>query len=230
MAALTSENLSDEFLKAFLPETLFLLEGEQITTVPEAEAAVPTPAVPQHAATAPQPEAIPQPAAAPKAEPVAPPAHVVPPSVPQKHVTDLPKIPKVELPVKPKAFEVLGQNKKGVAILVTLPAQEFQALPNLQFLTKILSAIGLQPADVAFVNNVSGQLASFEELTKALQVNYIISFASRVTTDLPHDKFTLYNPVTVGTVPIVFSQSLAVLDKDVEQKKLLWGALQQVFL
>lgn len=230
MAALTSDNLSDEFLKAFLPETLYLVEGETIAPAPEAEAAVPSPATPPPAATAPQPDVTPQPAVAPKAEPVTAPAQVVPPSVSQKHVTDLPKIPKVEAPVKPKAFEVLGQNKKGVAILVTLPPQEFQALPNLQFLTKILSAIGLQPADVAFVNNVSGQLASYEELTKALQVNYIISFASRVTTDLPHDKFTLYNPVTVGTVPIVFSQSLAVLDGDQEQKKLLWGALQRVFL
>ncbi|WP_114778876.1 hypothetical protein [Botryobacter ruber] len=127
-------------------------------------------------------------------------------------------------------FDIIGSNGKGVVVLVTLPDAAFRALPQQEFLRKILQAIGLSPADVAFVNNVSGQVAQFEALEAALEVSYIISFASRIDTQHPHEKFMLYKPVVVDQVPIVFSQSLAVLDTDQEQKKLLWNALRQVFL
>ena len=69
----------------------------------------------------------------------------------------------------------------------------------------------------------------FEELQQTLQVNYILSFASRVESNLPHEKFTLYNPVMLGSVPIVFSHALLDIEKDQEKKRLLWGALQKVF-
>ncbi len=115
-------------------------------------------------------------------------------------------------------------------MLVTLPDTEFMGLPQLGFLQKILGAIGLKPADVAYVNNLSGETARFEDLQQELELNYIISFASRLDTEQPHEKFKLYSPATIGTVPIVFSQSLKMLENDVEHKKLLWGALQKVFL
>ncbi|MFD2244803.1 hypothetical protein [Pontibacter ruber] len=210
MGHLAAEDLNPEFLKNFLSETLYLLPDEEVSASVQQEA-VPLPIAEVEAPAV-------------EVQPVTPAAQNVPAAA------AIPKLPKLEAPVAvPKKFEVIGENQKGVVVLVTLPAAEFQALPQLQFLQKILFAIGLTPADVAFVNNVSGAIARFEELVKATQVNYIISFASRVDTDLPHDKFTLYNPVVVGQVPIVFSQSLAVLDKDQEHKKLLWNALKQVF-
>ncbi len=206
---LRAEEMNGAFLKHFLPETVFLLKEEEAFINHVQEQPVPS-----------------------SGSPLEPEVHVAASAetaVPAHKPADLPKIPKVET-VVPPSFNVTGENKKGVVVLVTLPQDEFQKLPQLGFLTKILGAIGLQPADVAYANNVSGKLARFEELTTQIPVNYIISFASRVDTDLPHEKFTLYNPVTVGKVPIVFSQSLAVLDKDQEQKKLLWGALKAVFL
>jgi len=139
-------------------------------------------------------------------------------------------IPELPVAAAVKKYALLGENRRGVVVLVTLPEQEFGQLPQLEFLQKILSAIGLQSADVAYANNISGQTARFEELQAELQVNYLISFGSRLDTDLPHDRFTLYAPVRLGNVPLVFSQPLAMLERDVEQKKLLWNALKQAFL
>ena len=201
MAGLQAEELNNEFLKNFLPETIFLVEGDvPVSIVPETKAAVPE--VPE------QPETVVAAAPIAKATPA------------------IPKLPKQEAPAN---YKVIGENRKGVAVLVTIPDAEFQQLPQLEFLNKILAAIGLQPTDVAYVNNVSGKIAEFEELQQALQVNYILSFASRVDSNLPHEKFTLYNPVTLGSVPIVFSHALVDIENDQDKKRLLWGALQKVF-
>ncbi|AKD04635.1 hypothetical protein POKO110462_10915 [Pontibacter korlensis] len=210
-------DISAEFLKNFIPETVYLVEGEIPVSAPEETSSVPVQPVEVHTelnATSP--------------------ATVAAPAVPEAPVGKtpapaLPKFPKKEASPLQQKYKITGQNQKGVAILVTLPDDEFAQLPQLQFLQKILSAIGLRPEDVAYVNNVSGSIALFEDLLQHLQVNYIISFASRIDTALPHEKFTLYNPVTVGNIPVVFSQALNMLEHNVEHKKLLWGALQKVF-
>lgn len=218
MAALTPEQMNTEFLRHFMPETLYLIEEDQVSvmsapeTVPAAavsEQVVSVNAKVQASETAVEETSAPTPPSAPAAA--------------------IPKLPKVETTPLPKSFDVIGDNRKGLIVLVTLPDADFKALPQSQFLIKILAAIGFGPSDVAYVNNVSGAITKFETLRETMQTNYIISFASRLDTDLPHEKFTLYNPVSVDKVPVVFSQSLAVLDGDQEQKKLLWGALQRVF-
>jgi hypothetical protein len=218
MAALTPEQLNAEFLRQFMPETLYLIDEDQ---VPVVTAPAPAPV----ATVIPAAQEIPV-SEKPVAEEAIQAPAPLPPSAP---VAAIPKLPKVEITPLPKTFDVIGENRKGLIILVTLPDDAFKTLPQSLFLTKILAAIGFGPADVAFVNNVSGAIAKFEALRETTQTNYVISFASRLDTDLPHEKFTLYNPVPVDGVPIVFSQSLAVLDGDQEQKKLLWGALQRVF-
>jgi len=205
MAGLHAEELSNEFLKNFIPETIFLVEGDvPVTIVPETEAATPV--------TLPQPETI------------------VTSTPDTKETPAIQKLSQPETLTHPAKFSVIGENVKGVAVLVTIADEEFRKLPQLVFLNKILQAIGLQPTDVAYVNNVSGANTLFEDLKQALQVNYILSFASRVESNLPHEKFTLYNPVKLGGVPIVFSHALADLENDQEKKKLLWGALQKTFL
>lgn len=207
MTGLSAEELNAAFFRSFMPETIFVIPGEE-----------------EAAAIAMQEDSEVT-ASVPAEEVETPPATITPLHKP----APLPKIPKVE-PVIPASFVVKGENKKGVIILATLPPAAFENLPELEFLQKILAAIGLQKDDVAYANNVSGAFAQFEELSTQVQVKYVISFASRINTDIPHEKFTLYNPVVVGNVPIVFSQSLEVLDKDQEQKKQLWAALKQVFL
>ncbi|MEJ8756567.1 hypothetical protein WG947_06150 [Pontibacter sp. H259] len=192
-------------MKNFLPETIFLVDGEVPVPATPATESITSEAAP--IVTVPQPE-----------KPVAP-----------KAVPAIPKLPKTEAPAVPAKYKIIGENRKGIAVLVTIPDAQYQQLPQLEFLNKILAAIGLQPTDVAYVNNVSGELAVFEELQQALQVNYILSFASRVESNLPHEKFTLYNPAMLGSVPIVFSHALVDIEKDQDKKRLLWGALQKVF-
>ncbi|NDK54452.1 hypothetical protein [Pontibacter fetidus] len=204
MAGLQAEDLNNEFFKNFIPETIFLVEGDvPAPIVPEVETAAPVTVTKSETIVAPAPQ--------------------------PKATLAIPKLPKTDAPAQPAKYNVIGENSKGVAVLVTIADEEFRKLPQLEFLNKILAAIGLQPTDVAYVNNVSGKIAVFEELQQTLQVNYILSFASRVDSNLPHEKFTLYNPVKLGNVPIVFSHALADLEHDQEKKKLLWGALQKVF-
>lgn len=152
-------------------------------------------------------------------------------------IQEIPALPKVEKPTPPPAapadagkYLMIGENMKGVVVLVTLPDAAFRNLPQLPLLQKMLAAIGFKPEDVAYVNNVSGETAVFEDLLQLLPVKYIISFASRLDTNQPHEKFTLYNPVKVADVPVVFSQSLEVLERDIVHKKKLWAVFQQVFL
>ncbi|MBJ6120027.1 hypothetical protein JAO76_17605 [Pontibacter sp. BT310] len=205
MSGLQADELSSEFLKNFLPETIFLVDGEMTVPAPARQETI-----------KPEQPTIVEPVAAAK---------------PEAHIKDIPKLPEIPKEVTaPPKYKTIGENRKGVAVLVTMPDEAFMHLPQLGFLQKILTAIGLQPADVAYVNNLTGANAVFEDLQQTLQVNYIISFASRVESNLPHDKFTLYNPVMLGAVPIVFSHSLADLEHDQDKKKLLWGALQKTFL
>lgn len=208
MAGLQADELNDKFLRSFIQETLYLVPGDD--AVPAVQAVIvqePVIEVKEHVAENIQKTEVPG---------------------PSRIETD--EVLKPEVPVRPSKYIVTGQNKKGVVVLVTLPDASFKQLPQLQLLQKMLSAIGFTPEDVAYVNNVSGEIAIYEELQQLLPVKYIISFASRLTTVLPHDKFTLYNPVKVGDTPVVFSQSLEVLEQDVEHKKKLWAVFQQVFL
>ena len=222
MAGLQADNIHPEFLRNFITETVYLVDGDNFMPAP----ALPTAAVDATTEVekpAPKPEA-----KEPKAE-----AHV------RNLITEHSPVATPHIPKSPDAaaavahaaesYKVAGANAKGIVVLVTLSDDEFDRLPQLQFLQKILAAIGLHPGDVAYVNNKTGATALFEDLQQALQVNYIISFASRLETSLPHDKFTLYHPVMLGDVPVVFSQALSILEKDTEHKKKLWGALQQVF-
>lgn len=216
MAGLQADSVNSEFLKNFMTETIYVVDGDV--------AAVPAP--PAALVASPEPEST---HAAPKAE--APVKNRITEHTPAA-TPHIPKTPAAAEAVAHAAekYKVAGANAKGVIILITLPDDEFDRLPQLEFLQKILAAIGLKPGDVAYVNNKTGATALFEDLQEALHVNYIISFASRLDTTLPHDKFTLYHPVMVGDVPVVFSQALSVLEHDVEHKKKLWSSLQQVFL
>jgi DNA polymerase III psi subunit len=228
MAGLEAD-INPEFLKNFFSETIYMVEGDIPVPAPALSAVKPAAAPTLETQ---KEEAKPAPAVAP-ANREEKPAPAV-----KNQITDhtpiqtpiIPKMPAAETPAVVGKYIISGANHKGVVVLVTVPDKEFVQLPQLEFLQKILRAIGLKPNDVAYVNNVSGATARYEDLQQELQVNYIISFASRLDTDLPHDKFGLYTPVTVGSVPVVFSQSLAMLERDVEHKKKLWGALQRVFL
>ncbi|MCJ8163599.1 hypothetical protein MKJ04_02020 [Pontibacter sp. E15-1] len=211
MAGLQAEGINEEFLKNLFPETIYLVDSD-LTLPAQPE---------QIAPESPAPDAI-------------PPAMEQPAAL-KNQITEhspaaTPHIPHLPIPAAPAKYKLAGTNDRGVVLLVTLPDAEFSQLPQLTFLQKILEAIGLKQTDVAYVNNVSGEIARFEDLEQELQIRYIISFASRLDTELPHDKFTLYHPVLLGDVPVVFSHALAKLENDVEQKKLLWNALQQVFL
>lgn len=210
MAGLQADQLNEEFLKSFMPETIFMVPGDAAVPVlqTEADPAETITEEKQHVTAAVQ------------AKPA---------------LKETPVLPKIEITAPAvssgnEKYVVTGENKKGVVVLVTLPDAAFRELPQLQLLQKMLAAIGFKPEDVAYVNNVSGQIAVFEELQQLLPLKYIISFASRIDTKLPHDKFTLYNPVKVADVPVVFSQSFEVLEQDVEHKRKLWAVFQQVFL
>ena len=113
MAGLQAEELSSEFLKNFLPETIFLVEGDvPVTIIPEVEATAP--------ATITQPVTV--------TVTIATPAPQV------KSIPAIPRLPKQEALAQPSKYNVIGENRKGVAVLVTIPDAEFRKLPQLEFL------------------------------------------------------------------------------------------------
>lgn len=196
-----------------MPETLFLIDEDTVPAQAESHALAPT----EEVVTVPETK---QTGITTKEPGPVPPANAIP---------AIPKLSEAEREVAAKNFELIGENRKGLVVLVTLPPTDFQQLPQSVFLRKILAAIGFGPEDVAFVNNVSGSITQFEQLRDTTSTRYILSFASRLGTDYPHEKFTLYNPVHVDGVPVVFSQALAKLDGDQNEKASLWEALKLMF-
>jgi hypothetical protein len=127
-------------------------------------------------------------------------------------------------------YQLLGENRKGLVIAVSLSEAEFLALPHNAFLTKVLAAIQRSPADVAFVNLKPGQLLSTFDLAKETQLNQLVAFGPGLVEMSADSKINPYKPASIGQVPLLVADTVAAIEADVNKKKSLWNALQSIFL
>lgn len=134
-----------------------------------------------------------------------------------------------DTPAGPR-YQLLGENRKGLVIAVSLPEEAFQALPRNEFLTKVLAAIQRSPADVAFVNMTPGQQLDTYELGKETQLNHLVAFGSGLVKMTADSKINPYKPASIGNVPLLVADPVAAIEADVNKKKLLWNGLQTIFL
>jgi hypothetical protein len=122
----------------------------------------------------------------------------------------------------------LGNNKQQVIILVKEPVAPYINDESLNFLTKVLQAVGLSMADVAILN-AQQQNISFNDLQKQLKAQKVMLF------NMPTHEIGL---------PIVFphfqvqshagcmymcAPSLSQIENDIPTKKQFWAGLQKMF-
>lgn len=117
-----------------------------------------------------------------------------------------------------------GKNNKQILILVQNQGSDICTAANLDFLTKILSAIKLSLDDVALINasqfeSEKHQLPSFTKF---------ISFGAEVF--LKSQNISVPVGKYVSTKTALLADSIEQVQADVNLKKQLWGALQQMFV
>jgi hypothetical protein len=139
-----------------------------------------------------------------------------------------PEAPALGDTAQPPAYQLLGENRKGLVIAVALPEPQFRALPANEFLTKVLGAIQRSPADVAFVNVGGGEKLRVFDLAKQTQLNHLVAFGPGLIDT--ESNIGLYKPAAIGQVPLLIGDPVAEIEKDVNKKKLLWAGLQAIFL
>lgn len=129
----------------------------------------------------------------------------------------------VKAPVK-----FLGKNEKKILVVVNKSEAAYLPEEELNFFTNVLTACKLALNDVAIVNwyNCS---ADGEELLHQLKSNHIILIdVTPESFGLPVN-FPLYQVQSVNGKTFVHTPSLSEIEKDKEQKKLLWSALIRLF-
>jgi len=127
-------------------------------------------------------------------------------------------------------YNLLGENKKGLIIVVALPDNEFRALPQHDFLSKVLTSIRHTPDDVAFINLAPQEKLDTYRLSKETTVNQLLTFGPGLLDIDTNAKINLYKPASIGTTPLLIANVLADIENDVNKKKLLWNGLQAIFL
>ncbi|QMU28726.1 hypothetical protein [Adhaeribacter radiodurans] len=129
-----------------------------------------------------------------------------------------------------KKYPVLGDNKKGLLILVSQPENAFQELPKNEFLVKILGAIKYTPSDVAYVNTLNIKPINIYELSKAENLKHLIVFGKNILDMTADSRVGYYKPASIGHTPLLIVEELEIIERDVNKKKQLWAALQAMFL
>ncbi|HNP19065.1 MAG TPA: hypothetical protein PKL31_11560 [Fulvivirga sp.] len=144
-------------------------------------------------------------------------------------VADIVKEPEVQYPEEQIAGEAIpinykGANKKGIAIIVNYPDHEYISADDEAFLLKILSAVKLSAEDVGIINRATNN--NLIPL-KALESTTCLIF------DEKSDLTNGLNPYSITSkdgIDVLWGSPLTTIAIDKVQKKLLWEALQSLFL
>lgn len=128
------------------------------------------------------------------------------------------------------AYRLLGENRKGLVIAVSMEEADFQVLPGNVFLSKVLAAIQHSPNDVAFVNIPRGEKLGLFDLAKETKLSSLLAFGPGLLDMTTDSKVNLYKPAAIGQVALLIADPLAAVEPDVTKKKLLWSGLQAIFL
>jgi hypothetical protein len=148
---------------------------------------------------------------------------------PEKEPVEIPT-PSQKQAAAPAPFAVLGANRKGLVLLVRLPEAAFRALPDLEFLQKLLKAIHHGPEDVAYVNALEKTSVSLAALQAALPVKDLISFGLPVEQKAAGAPAAPYMPSSADGVKFLLADELVIMVNSQEKKVQLWNGLKQMFL
>lgn len=122
----------------------------------------------------------------------------------------------------------LGENKKGIFILVEDKTAPFLNEPSFQFLLTILTACKLNMADVALINKAALTIP-FTEAIKELSAKTILLFGIEAKEmNLPID-FPHYQVQKHGSLIYLTADDFETLGTDQQRKGKLWLCLKKIF-
>ncbi|TGE13948.1 hypothetical protein [Hymenobacter elongatus] len=174
----------------------------------------------------PRPVAAPVPVAA---VPLVAPARLPTPPAPPTPVAPAPPA-RTAPPLSATPYSTLGSNANGLVIIVRMDAVRFQRLPRNLFLNNLLKAIRLVMEDVVLINVESPLPVELATLRQRLAARQVIGFGKNLL-DLAIRTTQLYEPVTlVGDAAYLPAAEIELLEEDNSRKKLLWQAMQRMFL
>ncbi len=126
----------------------------------------------------------------------------------------------------------LGENKKGIIIIVDQPGAVFLSQNDLTFLTNILKACQLHLSDIAIVNNALERI-DYQTLKEQMRAEVVILFdvepsAIKLPFMIPAFQIQKYDNCTIMVAP-----PLHLLNNPTNDGKLLktklWMSLKKVF-
>lgn len=128
-----------------------------------------------------------------------------------------------------EVINMLGENKKGVLILVNYNEVVFLPEDELNFLIGILSACKLSMQDAGIVNIDKNNSLTYETLENEITCNQIFMFgvspqAIQLPLTFPFYQIQQYNNHTYLAAP-----DLTALLNDKVEKGKLWNSLKQIF-
>jgi hypothetical protein len=177
----------------------------------------------------------------PELEPPAVPLKEMPAEVPSKVIVVPPATPVTEAPAKatpaqpiqavaPIQKPVPQKNRNKVMILFNNEHSPYLAKNEEALLKKILLSIKLDIDDVDLVNYNNIQRIEYIDLLKEKVLNQLISFGVSLTALNLELYLKKYQVERIEGVDMLLADSLSVLENSPDAKKLLWKALQQMFM
>lgn len=127
--------------------------------------------------------------------------------------------------VKKEIIQFKGSNNKGVAIIVNYDNEEFINSADEAFLLKILAAVQLSNEDVAIINKANNLNLTLEGLNELNCRSCLVFGVNALQGNNPN-----YRPQAINNITTLFCSNLTSIQSNVEEKKLLWSALQKIFL
>jgi len=203
--------MSDQnFLAHFIEEPIYLIKENRVTTK--------EPAVDE------TPEAIPVPAEASASQDIQ--TETVKPDNVQ---ADAPAPVVVEEPAAPvyvKPLPTAGDNLKHCIVLVD-STDELLEEPLKELLYKIMGSVKRKPEDVLLANCKNADPAQIEALLANNNYRHVLAFGTEVLAELKG--VTSYAIHQVGPKSFLKADSLTEITTNVDKKKALWKALQEMF-
>ncbi|WP_157494285.1 DNA polymerase III subunit psi [Fulvivirga imtechensis] len=128
-----------------------------------------------------------------------------------------------------KIWHYKGSNTKKVLIVVDQPDEEFINAEEEGFLGKILNAVKLDLRDVAIMNLQKNRGATITSLLSFDATKFLFfGITNKDFFEKDCEQYTLL--AFDASRQLLNCSSLAAISQDASQKKLLWSALQKMFL
>ncbi|WP_410220279.1 hypothetical protein [Pedobacter sp.] len=142
--------------------------------------------------------------------------------------TEVPVIAEVPAVQQAINFVYLGKNQKNILVLVNDAENSVCSKEGMEFLTKIVGAVGLTSKDIAILNFARNAHARYESLRSFFGFKLLMSFGVSAGELGLEKEFPLHNLELYNGVETIFTSNLHPLSSDLSAKKQLWGNLKQL--